>query len=315
MAAQSRHGPIRKETGMSGNENLRRIIRGTAALAAFGLIALIALLFLPTLPSISHQDKPASDLSGAGGKGLGTESAGVSNQQIKQGQNREKNNARAMPLEPPPAGIQASLAGPVAPTDDPMLEIRAPSPHYWRMASYDTFDGTSWSNSLGDSAQIGCNESMQTTTSVPNPLDISVKILVPGDVQAKLVAPLIPVKICTGAAVSFDTSSLSAQAAEPLPVNSTYQVESSITSFSPDTLRAAPKDFPSNISGRYLQLPPTTPDRIQQLALSITKGATNEYDKVEQIKTYLQSNYSYTYTPPATPPGRNGVDYFLFDIK
>ncbi|HEY9060459.1 MAG TPA: transglutaminase domain-containing protein [Pseudobacteroides sp.] len=66
---------------------------------------------------------------------------------------------------------------------------------------------------------------------------------------------------------------------------------------------------------KYLLLPPDLPERIKNLAKSITDNKSNRYDKVKSIERYLSKNYKYTLTPDDTPTGRDFVDYFLFDLK
>jgi transglutaminase-like putative cysteine protease len=53
--------------------------------------------------------------------------------------------------------------------------------------------------------------------------------------------------------------------------------------------------------------------QIHQLALKVTAGALTPYDKAMAVETYLRSgNFTYTLTPPATPPGVDPLAYFLF---
>ncbi len=66
---------------------------------------------------------------------------------------------------------------------------------------------------------------------------------------------------------------------------------------------------------KYLQLPDTLPERVKDLAESISASYKNQYDKVKAVEKYLSSNYAYTLSPKSTPKGRDFVDYFLFDLK
>ena len=47
----------------------------------------------------------------------------------------------------------------------------------------------------------------------------------------------------------------------------------------------------------YLQVPADLPERVKQLAVDITKSATNPYDKAKPIEKYLSDHYPYTNTP------------------
>jgi len=90
-----------------------------------------------------------------------------------------------------------------------------------------------------------------------------------------------------------------------------------VRQYSAEDIRGASEDYSNDIRERYLQLPPGTPSRIRELALSVTAGESNHFDRARKIEAFLggSGEYRYTLDPPATPRGRNGVDFFLFDIK
>ncbi len=66
---------------------------------------------------------------------------------------------------------------------------------------------------------------------------------------------------------------------------------------------------------RFLQLPGFLPERISELAVIITEGADNDYDKAKAVERFLTSNYTYTLSPGKSPPDRDFVDHFLFPLK
>ncbi|HBT48590.1 MAG: Transglutaminase-like superfamily protein [Caldanaerobacter subterraneus] len=65
---------------------------------------------------------------------------------------------------------------------------------------------------------------------------------------------------------------------------------------------------------RYLSYPSNLPERVKELAYSLTKDKQNQYDKVKAVEEYLRK-FPYSLDVPPTPPGRDFVDYFLFDLK
>ena len=78
----------------------------------------------------------------------------------------------------------------------------------------------------------------------------------------------------------------------------------------PDSVKQAanaPDDFPAE-----LIKVPTVPDRVEELALSITEGKTTDFEKAEAIMYYLRNNYYYNINGTLTPEGDDYVDYFLF---
>jgi hypothetical protein len=66
---------------------------------------------------------------------------------------------------------------------------------------------------------------------------------------------------------------------------------------------------------RYMNLPSTTPERIKQLAQTITQGALSPYQKAKAIESYLKKNYLYDYAYRPAPAGRDPDDWFLFEEK
>ncbi|HOQ37163.1 MAG TPA: transglutaminase domain-containing protein [Acetivibrio sp.] len=74
-------------------------------------------------------------------------------------------------------------------------------------------------------------------------------------------------------------------------------------------------EYSNKIYQRYLEVPPSVPQRVRDLAVSIAKDETNNYDKAKAIEKYLSSNYPYTLSPGDTPPEEDFVDYFLFEQK
>lgn len=66
----------------------------------------------------------------------------------------------------------------------------------------------------------------------------------------------------------------------------------------------------------YLQVPDDLPERVKQLAIEITKTATNPYDKAKSIEKYLSEHFPYTNTPDESKgKSKDFVDRFLFEVK
>ncbi len=104
-----------------------------------------------------------------------------------------------------------------------------------------------------------------------------------------------------------------------------YDVTGFIPTYSADELRGAGTSYPDWVTNEYLQLPSDLPFRVQNLALSVTAAITTTgaapsrtpqtpYDKAIAIQDFLRKNYGIDYKVPDTPPGRDTVDYFLFDL-
>jgi hypothetical protein len=74
------------------------------------------------------------------------------------------------------------------------------------------------------------------------------------------------------------------------------------------------KQRAENIHKLYTVLPNTLPNRVKELAVSITEEYDTTYDKLKAIESYLNT-YPYTLTPGGIPEGQDFVDYFLFENK
>ncbi len=105
------------------------------------------------------------------------------------------------------------------------------------------------------------------------------------------------------------------QASSKLEAGETYQAAALIANPTIPELRAAGSEYPAWISDRYLQLPENFSARIQALALDITAGQDNPYDKAAAITNYLRTEIQYT--PAISFPKENidPLEYFLFDVK
>ena len=122
----------------------------------------------------------------------------------------------------------------------------------------------------------------------------------------------IPAQFQTGADRTYSTALRavrSGQAAE------TYTVTSFVSVVDKAVLRRAPSVSPDYVRQKYLQLPSTLPQRVRDLAHKVAGNQSNPYDIAETIESYLRVTYHYAPQVKAPPPGRDPVDYFLFDLK
>ena len=93
-----------------------------------------------------------------------------------------------------------------------------------------------------------------------------------------------------------------------------YQVTSFATNLTIQEMESAGTDYPSAVSGTYLDLPPVLPQRVIQLAQQVA-GNGSPYNKVARIQEYLRGNFKYDLEVTAPPASRDVVDYFLFDAQ
>lgn len=75
------------------------------------------------------------------------------------------------------------------------------------------------------------------------------------------------------------------------------------------------EDVPDGFIERYTQLPESLPERVRELAISITESEDNQYDKAKAIEAYLgRPEYTYDKEDVPVPEGEQDyVDQFLFE--
>ncbi len=106
------------------------------------------------------------------------------------------------------------------------------------------------------------------------------------------------------------------------PVSGTFSLDVATESFS--WVSRVPQFSPAQLESAavasasiYTQIPGDLPDRIRERALQVTSGHSSPYAKASALESYLSSNYTYRFADgsgrEAPPPGRDPVDWFLFD--
>ncbi len=94
---------------------------------------------------------------------------------------------------------------------------------------------------------------------------------------------------------------------------SRYEADSDISKPSPEKLREAAEDYPSEVRWTYLRLPPMDL-RVRELAQRVTGSQPTEFDKAAALENYLQANFQYTLDLPKTTSA-DPIANFLFERK
>jgi hypothetical protein len=99
-----------------------------------------------------------------------------------------------------------------------------------------------------------------------------------------------------------------------------YDITAFVPDYTPEELRLVGDDYPGWVM-QYLQLPEGLPERIGVRAESVVSDSTEApageataYDAAKAIENYLRA-FTPSFDVPDTPPGRDTVDYFLFDSQ
>ena len=196
-------------------------------------------------------------------------------------------------------------------SDRVVMTVDAPSGHFWRAMTYDFYTGSSWRTT----------ETEKVDKVTPPALgrerfDATFELQLPH--QSLLFAANEPVRVSipaqfqTGADRSYSTALRSVRSGQ---ASERYTVTSFVAVTDKAVLRRAPTVYPDYIRKVYLQLPSTLPQRVRDLAHKVAGSSSDPYNMAETIESYLRTTYHYAPTVRAPPPGRDPVDYFLFDLK
>lgn len=94
-----------------------------------------------------------------------------------------------------------------------------------------------------------------------------------------------------------------------------YKARSSVAIPTARELREAPTEYPRWVTDNYLQVSESITERTRQLALQITEGIDNSFDKAVAITQWLRTNIEYERLTQPPPQDVEQIDWFLFDYQ
>jgi transglutaminase-like putative cysteine protease len=196
--------------------------------------------------------------------------------------------------------------------DRVIMTVDAPSGHFWRAVTYDFYTGAGWRSTENDKA-----DKLALPTTDREKFEARFDIIVPhSNIIFAANEPQkvdVPYQFYTGTDKTYSTS---LHALNRSQAAGTYTVTSLVSVADKQTLRKVPGTYSDYVKSKYLQLPSTLPQRVKNLAHQVMDNLPNAYERAEALETFLRSPpYSYSAQVKATPPGRDPVDYFLFDLK
>ena len=198
-------------------------------------------------------------------------------------------------------------------SDTLMMYVQSPAWSYWRGYAFDTYDGRTWSVSNDRLTTYYAGRSGRFTLQ-DVPLDNVF-------VQTFYIAQNMPNILWAGGnptQVFFPARELALDVTDGIKVGqslqagSVYSVVSTRETHDPAALRTARGLIPVGIRAQYLQMPDTVTERTRRLAVEITGGLTNTYDRVIAVRDYLLQNIPYDLYPPPQAPDTDAVDQVLF---
>jgi transglutaminase-like putative cysteine protease len=213
-------------------------------------------------------------------------------------------------------------------TDSVVFTVDADHADFWRGETFDEYHGSSWSNSDANEARLLLHDDGAKVEVEPDPYDIGAQTGVEFKQTFHLEAGYSNVLFAAPSPRVVETDKLlterpdgtlripdDVQAASGFGKGAVYTVISRRNPVTEAKLRAADAvPVPAHITDQYAQLT-STPERVVDLARSITRGETTTFDKVQAIESWLGENTKYSLDAPLSPHGVDVVDDFLFHSR
>ena len=207
-----------------------------------------------------------------------------------------------------------------------VFEAVVQTPQYWKIETKDTYTSKGWEQSVASNEIRNYTVGDTFDTGFPSgPVEDQDVAHYSFELEYPfLMYPYGSVAADAPEGTTFSVSN-NTQKIETFQQNDTvalkeYSISFSEPSYSLTALRATTPESLASLTQdfeRYLQLPVELPERVRELAVSITEDKTNLYDKIRDIERYFtQNGYIYDQTNVAIPEeDQDYVDQFLFDTK
>jgi transglutaminase-like putative cysteine protease len=192
--------------------------------------------------------------------------------------------------------------------------------YYWRVRSYNIFLNDQWYAENGSSIPFSPDQSLIALAD-PEGLTSEFTFTAFSVDLATLVTPARPVWVSYPSKLFFLQVSpgkmdpIQFQADTPVLAGEQYNVRANKYEPTILQLRGAGEIYPDWVADHYLQLPSTLSPEIAALAQRITSHAKTPYEMAAAITNYLRGNITYASTVEDPPPGKDPLDWFLFDSK
>ena len=220
-------------------------------------------------------------------------------------------------------GSSVSMGGPVRLGNREVFQVNAPMGGYWRAVTFDKYDGSGWVSTADQISEfVPADPRLKAMpASKQRVLTQTIEIRLPTDnlviaaSQPMLVNQAVNAKYRVGR-LDANRTFLDVQSmrlTRALELGDEYVVVSAISGADEQSLRMASANYPQYIRRTYLSVPKGIPQRVRDLTMQVTAGATNPYNKARAIESYLRAHIVYNDSVDAVPPGWDGVDYVLFE--
>ena len=193
-----------------------------------------------------------------------------------------------------------------------VMIVDAGQGRFWRAIAYDFYTGQGWRTTEVDRSDKVTADKFQQREKIDATFEVREPYGNRLFAANEPVKASVPAQFLTGDDRSFSSG---IRALEQRQASETYVITSFVSTADKGSLRRAPGVIPDPIKREYLQIPSTLPQRVRDLARKVVEGKDNAYDKAEAVESFLRTSYRYAPVVRPPPPGRDPVDYFLFDLK
>lgn len=201
-----------------------------------------------------------------------------------------------------------------------VFEVNSPEPGLVRGQSYEYYTGNGWKTSDRQDTRVPAKDYAITKEGAGylkrNVSTLQVKVL---DSESTILTPgtpigsNLPTTVQTPKDFTGDIERMISR--KGLGNGDIYNSIGSQSTATADDLLRAGADYPSWVTDRYLQLPKELPERVRTESQRVVANAgQTPYQQAEAIEAYLRT-FPFSLDVTSPPPGRDMVDFFLFDLK
>ncbi|MCL4242804.1 MAG: transglutaminase domain-containing protein [Dehalococcoidia bacterium] len=218
-------------------------------------------------------------------------------------------------------GNTLPIQGPVKLGTKELYEIQSPDAGLIRATSYDVYTGNGWKQGKRDTQRVdaaGTGVDQQEATYESR--DVSILRVNVLDPESTLVTPGSPIAANIDTTIEtpkgFKGDIEEMRSRRGLNKGDTYNTIGTQSRATLIQLLEAGTDYPDWVTGRYLQLPGDLPARVADEAARVIAeaNAVTPYEQAKAIEAYLRT-FPYDLAVESPPPGRDAVDFFLFELK
>jgi transglutaminase-like putative cysteine protease len=203
-----------------------------------------------------------------------------------------------------------AILGSIELSPEVRFSVAASEGVYWRVGAYDRYTGDAWIRTGSPRAYDG---RLEDPPGESRRLTQSYELR---DDSLALPAAWKPTGIdgaIDGSTLVTSLGGLRPASSETVAAGTEYTVESRVPTAAVADLRDAGTDYPDRVTGRYLGIPDSTPDRVADQAEAIAGDADTPYGAVSAIERWLEANKGYSLD--VSRPNGDIVDGFLFSMS